>query len=137
MTIKRSKLLGAIGVSCGPFVVTVGHFVMSSNEPFPQNLMPFCLLLVSVLLFVFGYFRTPSFYVKEAPSGLIIAAGAKQGLYDPDYIEFSKISSATIKKNMIFINLDNGSVVEVYVPKKYREALLEDLKNKAGSPVNL
>ena len=30
--------------------MTIGHFVMSRNEPFPQNLMPFCLLLVSVLL---------------------------------------------------------------------------------------
>ena len=109
MTIKRSKLLGAIGISCGPFVVTIGHFVMSRNEPFPQNLMPFCLLLVSVLVFVFGYFRTPAFYVKDAPGGLIIAAGAKQGMYDPDFIEFSKISSVTIKKNMIFISLDNGS----------------------------
>ena len=130
MTIKRSRLLGAIGISCGPFVVTIGHFVMSRNEPFLQCLMPFCLLLVSVLVFVFGYFRTPAFYVKDAPGGLIIAAGAKQGMYDPDFIEFSKISSATIKKNMIFISLDNGSVVEVYVPKKYREILLEELKNR-------
>ena len=133
MTIKRSRLLGAIGVSCGAFIVTIGQFVMSRNEPFPQCLMPFCLLLVSVLVFVFGYFRTPAFYVKDAPGGLIIAAGAKQGMYDPDFIEFSKISSATIKKNMIFISLDNGSVVEVYVPKKYREALLEELKNRAVS----
>ena len=76
MTIKKSKLLGAIGISCGPFVVTVGHSVMSRNEPFSQNLMPFCLLLVSVLLSKF------------------------------------------------------------MCQKKYREALLEDLKKRTGSPVN-
>jgi len=135
MTIKRSRLLGAVGVSCGPFIVSIGQFVMSRNESFPQNLMPFCLLLVSVLVFVFGYLRTPAFYVKEARGGLIIAAGAKQGLYDPDFIDFSKISSVTIKKNMIFVSLDNGSVVEIYVPKKYRETLLEELKTKAESSV--
>ena len=101
-------------------------------DSFPNNLFSILFLIVPILLFIFAYHKTPSFYVKETPSGLIIT-GAKQGLYDPDFIEFDKISGVEMNKNSLVISVTSQQqTVELYVPKKYRAELFDALKKRAG-----
>ena len=130
MTIERNRLLSAFLSSIGIFLIAVCQFVRFIGEPFPGNLFAICFLLVPILLFIFAYRRTPSFYVKETPTGLIIT-GAKQGLYDPDFIEFDKISGVEMIKNSLIISITNQQQsIELYVPKKYLAELFDALKKR-------
>ena len=96
MTIERNRLLSAFLSTLGILCISVLQVVRFVGESFPNNLFSILFLIVPILLFIFAYHKTPSFYVKETPSGLIIT-GAKQGLYDPDFIEFDKISGVEMK----------------------------------------
>ena len=132
MTIERNRLLSAFLSTLGILCISVFYVIRFIGEPFPNNLFAICFLLVPILLFIFAYHKTPSFYVKETPSGLIIT-GAKQGLYDPDFIEFDKISGVEMNKNSLVISVTSQQqTVELYVPKKYRAELFDALKKRAG-----
>lgn len=132
MTIERNRLLSAFLSTLGILCISVLQVVRFVGESFPNNLFSILFLIVPILLFIFAYHKTPSFYVKETPSGLIIT-GAKQGLYDPDFIEFDKISGVEMNKNSLVISVTSQQqTVELYVPKKYRAELFDALKKRAG-----
>ncbi len=132
MTIERNRLLSAFLSTLGILCISILQVVRFVGESFPNNLFSILFLIVPILLFIFAYHKTPSFYVKETPSGLIIT-GAKQGLYDPDFIEFDKISGVEMNKNSLVISVTNQQQsVELYVPKKHRAELFDALKKRAG-----
>ena len=132
ITIERNRLLSAFLSTLGILCISVLYIIRFIGEPFPNNLFAICFLLVPILLFIFAYSRTPSFYVKETPTGLIIT-GAKQGLYDPDFIEFDKISGIEMNKNSLVITVTNQQqTIELYVPKKHRTELFDALKKRTG-----
>lgn len=91
---------------------------------------------MSVILFLISYHKTSEYYVKEAPDGIFLE-GAKTGPFDPDFVEYSRIAGAAMKKNRIVISYNESgsrvhySSVEIYVPKKYRNELLRELKEIA------
>ena len=94
------------------------------------------MLAIAVVAFIITYHKTPEYYIQEVPNGLIVT-GAKTVFYDPDFVEFDKITGVEIKKNRVVITVDNsGSVlhpspVEIYVPKKFRTDLITELNKKA------
>ncbi|MCR4940564.1 MAG: hypothetical protein K5930_10735 [Treponemataceae bacterium] len=136
MNIKKSRFLNALSVSMSSFVFACIQFYSTRNETFPLVLLPWALILLSIVLFFVSYRRSSEYYVKETPDGIMLE-GAKTGLYDPDFVEYSRIAGAAMKKNRIVINYNESdskihySSVEIYVPKKYRNELLDELKEKA------
>ena len=136
MSIKRSKLLNALSVSGCFLFLSVFQFFSTQNDEFPMSVLPWLMLAIAVVAFIITYHKTPEYYIQEVPNGLIVT-GAKTVFYDPDFVEFDKITGVEIKKNRVVITVDNsGSVlhpspVEIYVPKKFRTDLITELNKKA------
>ena len=125
MDIKRSKFGSAISVSIGPFIIIISQFIQLRDKIY----YPIILLIISTVVFIIAYIKTPKYYVKETSKGILIT-GSKQGFYDPDFIEFSQISNVEIINGSLFIGLNDSRKIEIFVPKKYRKKLLDELNSR-------
>ena len=126
MTIKKSRVLSGLAAALYPVMYAFIQFFRTRNEPFPFFLEPLLWLLIAAVLFLILYRKTPSFYIKETDTGMLIAA-ARTSLYDPGFVEFSRMKGVSIEKDRFVIELDDASNIELYIPKKYREELLKEL----------
>ncbi len=125
MNIPQNRVLRAFCASIGPLIITVGQFIQLRDKIY----YPIILLLITILLFTFILLKTPRFYVQEKENGFLIT-GSKSGIYDPDYIEFDKITNIEKKGSNIEISLKDNSKIELNLPSKFIDSFIDYAKSK-------
>ncbi len=122
MNIRKNRIIRAFSVSIGPLIISIGQFFQLHEMIY----YPILSLLVAIILFIVFFLKTPKYYIKEKEDGFIIS-GSKKGLYDPDYVEFSKITNIERKGSTIELK-NNNAIIELYLPSKYRDSFIDYVK---------
>ncbi len=125
MNIPQNRVLRAFCASIGPIIITIGQFVQLRDKIY----YPIILLLLTIFIFAVFFYKTPKFYIQEKENGFIIT-GSKSGIYDPDYIEFEKITNIEKKDSKVELSLRDNSKIELNLPAKFIDSFIDYVKSK-------